>query len=349
MALLEIVCHLFYSLIIIMREKYQTIIDQMNRAGKEGTPFLFVLDYEQTEGVFILNPLEQNEVLFAVGSITNISPENRLEHTQEISLKKSPQPIEQYAKRFETIQGGMQDGRSVLANLTIATPIEVPLSLKEILLSTNAKYQLYLPAAQFVCFSPERFVKISTDGIISTDPMKGTIPSDTPGAPEVILNDHKETSEHCSVVDLLRRDLSQVAKDVEVSRFRYFTEIQTQYKSIYQVSSEIRGTLSRDWKSQIGTILSRMLPAGSILGAPRESTRRLIASAERDTPRGYYCGIFGYFDGQSLDSSVLIRFIHEDTNGQKYYHSGGGVTINSKMEQEYKEVIEKIYLPLRQK
>lgn len=332
-----------------MREKYQKIISEMNQAGGEGTPFLFVLDYEQNEGVFIPNPLQQNEVLFAVGTTTNINPKDRLEHTQEIPLKKAPQPLEEYANRFATIQKGMQDGSSILANLTVATPIEVPLSLKDILYSTDAKYQLYLPEAHFVCFSPERFVKISSEGMISTDPMKGTIPSDTSGAPDVILNDYKETSEHCSVVDLLRQDLSQVAEDVQVSRFRYFTEIQTQAKSIYQVSSEIQGTLPQDWRANIGSIISSMLPAGSILGAPRESTRRLIAAAESDTPRGYYCGIFGYFDGNSLDSSVLIRFICEDADGQKYYHSGGGVTINSKMEQEYKEVIEKIYLPLRQK
>ncbi|MBR8730525.1 Isochorismate synthase MenF [Porphyromonas levii] len=332
-----------------MREKYQKIIDQMNQAGSEGKPFLFVLDYEQSEGVFIPNPLQQSDVLFAIGEVTNINPEDHLQYDHDIPLIKRPQPLEEYAKCFETIQEGMRDGRSILANLTVATPIEVPLSLKEILLSTNAKYRLFLPEAHFVCFSPERFVKIDKDGIISTDPMKGTIPSDIPGAPNVILNDYKETSEHCSVVDLLRSDLSRVADEVEVSRFRYFTEIETQEKTIYQVSSEIKGNLSQDWSANIGTIIGGMLPAGSILGAPRESTRKLIASAESDTPRGYYCGIFGYYDGKSLDSSVLIRFICEDEKQQKYYHSGGGVTINSKLEQEYKEVIEKIYLPLRQK
>lgn len=333
----------------MMIEKYNKVIEQMNQAGGEGTPFLFVLDYEQSEGVFIPNPLQQSEVLFAVGNVSNIDPSEHLHHAQEISIQKSPQPLSEYAKRFDIIYRGMQDGSSILANLTVATPIEIAMSLKEILLSTSASYQLYLPEARFVCFSPERFVKISTDGIISTDPMKGTIPSDTPGAPDVILNDYKETSEHCSVVDLLRHDLSRVAEDVQVSRFRYFTEIQTREKSIYQVSSEVRGTLPQDWRSRIGSIISSMLPAGSILGAPRESTRQLIARAESDTPRGYYCGIFGYYDGESLDSSVLIRFVCEDADGQKYYHSGGGVTINSKMEQEYQEVIEKIYLPLRQK
>lgn len=330
-----------------MRLPYQEVINQINEAGGKGTPFLFALDYDQTEGVFIPNPLEQREVLFAVGEVTNINNKELPTAGSDVSLTKHPEPLERYAQRFGIIQEGMNDGRSVLANLTVCTPIETPLSLKEIVIRSDAKYKLYIPEVGFVCFSPERFVKVSDEGVISTDPMKGTIASDILGAPNVILNNYKETSEHCSVVDLLRQDLSKVANHVEVSRFRYFTEIKTQHKSIYQVSSEISGQLPQHWQSHIGTMLGSMLPAGSILGAPRESTYRLISDAEQGTPRGYYCGIFGYFDGKSLDSSVLIRFIREDKNGQKYYHSGGGVTINSHLEQEYQEVIEKIYLPLK--
>lgn len=330
-----------------MREKYEKVIEKMNDAGRSGTPFLFVLDYEQSEGVFLPRPLEQSEVLFAIGDTTNIRSDEELKQPQELRFSKHPEPLERYAERFATIQRGMQNGQSVLANLTIATPIEVALSLREILLSCDAKYRLYLPEARFCCFSPERFVKVSQEGVISTDPMKGTISSDTLGAPEVILNDYKETSEHCAVVDLLRNDLSKVAEEVKVQRFRYFTEIVTPEKKIYQVSSEIAGKLPQGWQGNIGNILGGMLPAGSILGAPRESTQALIAEAEQGTQRGYYCGIFGYFDGSELDSSVLIRFICEDEKGQKFYHSGGGVTINSRLEQEYREVSEKIYLPLR--
>lgn len=329
-----------------MRKKYDEVIEQMNRAGAEGTPFLFVLDYEKTEGFFIPNPLEHHEVLFRLGGQTNIKRSDGVRRSGAISFKKKPLPIEEYAKRFEIVQRGMRDGSSVLANLTVATPIETSLSLEEILYATTAAYQLYIPEARFVCFSPERFVKIDCDGTISTCPMKGTITSDVPGAPDVILNDYKETSEHCAVVDLLRRDLSGVAEDVRVERFRFFTEIQTQEKRIYQVSSEIRGVLPGEWRGRIGSTIGGMLPAGSILGAPRDGTQRLIAEAERGTARGYYCGVFGYYDGRSVDSAVLIRCVVEDEKGQKFYHSGGGVTINSLMEKEYREMIEKIYLPV---
>ena len=327
-----------------MLKTYKEVLTQMNKAGKAGVPFLFVLDYEKSEGAIVTNPQEQSDVLFKVGSVSNFKAQpikNANEH-----ITKQPESLDQYGQRFKVIQQGMKEGRSVLANLTVCTPISTPLTLKEILYTTSAKYQIYLPEASFVCFSPERFVRVTNEGIISTDPMKGTITSDVPGAPEVILNDYKETSEHCAVVDLLRKDLSTVATNIKVSQFRYFTEIKAPEHTIFQVSSEIKGQLPTDWTSHIGDIFDHLLPAGSILGAPRESTRTLISEAEGSHTRGYYCGVFGYFDGKELDSSVLIRFIREDKEGQKYYHSGGGITINSILDHEYQEVIDKIYLPL---
>lgn len=86
-----------------------------------------------------------------------------------------------------------------------------------------------------------------------------------------------------------------------------------------------------------------MLPAGSISGAPKQSTIDLIKEAEI-IPRGYYTGIFGYFDGENFDSAVMIRFI-EEHNGEKFFRSGGGITVLSDARYEYEEVIEKIYLP----
>lgn len=93
----------------------------------------------------------------------------------------------------------------------------------------------------------------------------------------------------------------------------------------------------------MGDILFDMLPAGSVSGAPKSSTLRIIREAEGE-PRGYYTGVFGYFDGQTLDSAVLIRFIEEE-QGRMYFRSGGGITAYSDCRSEYEEVIEKVYLP----
>lgn len=144
--------------------------------------------------------------------------------------------------------------------------------------------------------------------------MKGTIDASVPDAETVIINDEKETTEHNTIVDLLRNDISRVAHRVQVNRFRYIDEIQTNRSKILQVSSEIEGTLSTKYISEIGDIIFNLLPAGSVSGAPKESTLRLIRESESSC-RGFYTGVAGYFDGANLDSFVLIRFIEQNEEG----------------------------------
>ena len=91
-------------------------------------------------------------------------------------------------------------------------------------------------------------------------------------------------------------------------------------------------------------MLKKMLPAGSVTGAPKNKTVEIIQNAET-YERGFYTGIAGFFDGMSLDSCVLIRFI-EQRNGKFYFKSGGGITAKSEMKSEYEELKQKIYVPL---
>jgi len=94
----------------------------------------------------------------------------------------------------------------------------------------------------------------------------------------------------------------------------------------------------------LGNILARLLPAGSVSGAPKSRTLEIIRQTEGDK-RGYYTGVFGIFDGESLDSGVMIRFIEKQ--GSKYfYRSGGGITTQSSSESEYQEAIDKVYVPI---
>lgn len=244
---------------------------------------------------------------------------------------------------FDVVRRGLESGQTVLTNLTARTPVETDLSLREIFLSSGTKYQLFVPG-RFVCFSPECFVRVE-NGRIATFPMKGTIDTSVPDAENVILSDPKETAEHTAAVALLMDDLRlSGAKNVRVERFRYIDRLTTSERDILQVSSEIVGDLASDWREKLGDIILDMLPAGSIAGAPKDSTLDVIRRAEGQ-PRGFYCGVFGYFDGKMLDSGVLIRFIEEDSGGQKYFRSGGGVTIDSDWAREYREVLAKIYLP----
>jgi para-aminobenzoate synthetase component 1 len=174
--------------------------------------------------------------------------------------------------------------------------------------------------------------------------MKGTIEANIPNAKERILRDSKEMAEHIMIVDLMRNDLAMVAKDVKVESFRYIDKIRAGDKELLQVSSKITAKLPIDWRDNLGTIIDRLLPAGSITGTPKISTVEIINDIE-NYDRGFYTGVFGIFDGQNLYSAVMIRFIEKD--GKKlYYKSGGGITIDSDTFSEYNELIDKIYIPI---
>ena len=109
-----------------------------------------------------------------------------------------------------------------------------------------------------------------------------------------------------------------------------------------QVSSEIVGELPDDWHAQLGDVFERLLPAGSVSGAPKQKTVEIIEDTEAQA-RGFYTGVCGYFDGKKLDSGVMIRFIEQTENGL-VFRSGGGVTCFSDARAEYDEMIDKVYL-----
>ncbi len=311
----------------------------MNTLGAKRKPFLFAFDFELKHSFVIENPINRQEVLFCLPKYTN----DTCHITRQIP-KIYSFPIEYgiYKQGFDVIQNALYRGDSYLANYTVSTPIEITHSLKEIFHLVKSPFKLYLPDS-FVCFSPERFVKIENNKIF-TYPMKGTIDATIPNADKIIINDKKETAEHVTVVDLLRNDIGMVSQQVNVSRFRYLDRIKTSYGNILQVSSEIVGLIHKNWQSVVGEIILKLLPAGSICGAPKEATLKAIDQAEM-SPRGFYTGVFGYFDGESLDSAVLIRFIEKRKN-KYFFRSGGGITVNSTCEKEYQEVNQKIYLPL---
>ena len=174
--------------------------------------------------------------------------------------------------------------------------------------------------------------------------MKGTIDASLPDACRLLMDDRKEAAEHATIVDLIRNDLSMVSEQVTVTRYRYCDCLETNKGPILQTSSEICGVLPEDYLSHIGDILFRLLPAGSITGAPKPKTMEIIAEAE-NYERGFYTGVMGYFDGRNLDSAVMIRFIEQE-NGHLYFKAGGGITGKSDLESEYNEMKQKIYVPI---
>jgi para-aminobenzoate synthetase component 1 len=151
-------------------------------------------------------------------------------------------------------------------------------------------------------------------------------------------------AEHVMIVDLMRNDLGRLGTNIQVKKFRYVEKIKAGNKELLQVSSEITATLPENWRNNLGDILNKLLPAGSITGTPKKSTVDIIARIE-DYNREFYTGVFGIFDGENLYSAVMIRFIERE-NEKLYYKSGGGITLDSSAKSEYEELIDKIYLPL---
>lgn len=315
--------------------KVSEIFQKMNEYGEKQTPFLFLIDFKKEKGeIYPLNEI-QNEILFEIESKTNSSHLNFI-------LKKNPISFEDYKIKFDRVQQSFKTNEIELINLTAATPIEINLDLEEVFNCTQSKYKV-LMRNEFVCFSPETFIKIK-DGKIFSYPMKGTMDASIENAKEKLLSDAKEIAEHTTTVELIKKDLEKVSSNVRISKFRYVEEIQTHTGSLLQVSSEVYGKLEKDFKSKLGNIMDSLLPAGSICGFPKEESLKLIEEVEKYS-RNYYTGIFGIFDGENLDSAVLIRFIEKTQDGF-VFKSGGGVTAQSSAEKEYQELLDKVYVPI---
>ena len=322
----------------------------MNEFGKRREAFFFMLDFELQKPIVLSAPqMRGHPICWEINGFRSIPslPFLRKEQTSTLSnasieLVKSPIDPVIYRRAFDLVQSEINRGNSYLLNLTFPTPIALNLSLADIYKRSQAKYKL-LVHPNLVLFSPETFVQIK-DGQIASFPMKGTIDANIPNAAAIILADKKEKAEHCTIVDLIRNDLNLVANRVRVDKFRYIDHLQTAQKSLLLVSSKISGTLPANYQDTIGDILMRLLPAGSVSGAPKKKTVEIIRNAEGQD-RGYYTGIFGYFDGNNLDSGVMIRYI-EKVGNQLIYRSGGGITTNSNWESEYQELLDKVYVPI---
>jgi para-aminobenzoate synthetase component 1 len=321
-------------------EKPGEIIRQLNEWGKQKTPFAFLIDYPgRSPLIFPLNH-PAPEIFWNIPGSSN---EGEFQKKEELKTwKTTPVSIEKFKTGFDKVMWHIHNGDTYLLNFTQPTKVETNLSLEDIFYASSAPYKIYLKD-KFVCFSPESFVKIE-DGKIYSFPMKGTIDADIENAEQIILTDSKEIAEHNTIVDLIRNDLSLVAENVTVEKFRYLSHIKTNHKNLWQVSSQISGDLPKNYNENIGDIIFKMLPAGSISGAPKKRTLEIISNTE-DYKRGYYTGVFGIFDGKNTDSCVLIRYI-ENQNGQLIYKSGGGITFMSEAEKEYDEMLKKVYVPV---
>lgn len=315
----------------------------MNMYGKERIPFLFVFDFlMQHPFVLPLDQIDSRQLRYAINGQSNQADSGAAPFPQNTRFSFVPPDRQAFQLAFDKVMHHLRRGDSYLLNLTMPVDISTSLGLDDIYRLSRAPYKLWL-RNRFTVFSPEPFVRM-LDGNIYAHPMKGTIDASLPDAARRLLLNPKEIAEHYTIVDLIRNDLNMVARNIRVEQFRYVEEIVSTRGRLLQTSSRISGRLPEGYHSQLGDIMLSLLPAGSISGAPKKKTVSIIREAEQ-YERNYYTGVFGLFDGHQLDSGVMIRFVEQQPAGL-VFKAGGGITVNSSADDEYAELLQKVYLPL---
>lgn len=199
------------------------------------------------------------------------------------------------------------------------------LPLAEKILKENpAEFAAYLNLGdiQVASASPERFISLK-DGVVISSPIKGT------SATEEFLE--KDRAENLMIVDLIRNDLSKVAKTGSVTTPRLLaTEA---HPGLFHLVSDVRAELSQG--KDLVDLLLAMSPPGSVSGAPKSSALKIIE--ENESSRGPYCGVIGFSDGARAELAVGIRIFWQGEDQILRFGTGAGITWGSDSELEWEE------------
>lgn len=222
---------------------------------------------------------------------------------------------------------------------TEADPFELYRRLRATSPRPFAAY-LDLGDVQVLSASPERFVSVE-GRVVEAKPIKGTRPRGATPEEDAALaaelaHDVKERAENLMIVDLLRNDLSRVCEPGTVHVPLLF-DVET-HAGVHQLVSTIRGTLKPGMTSV--DVLRAALPGGSMTGAPKERSVRILRDLE-GIDRGVYSGALGYvsLDGRADWSIVIRTLVHRA--GHVSYGVGGAVTARSTPEGEWAEILVK--------
>lgn len=206
-----------------------------------------------------------------------------------------------------------------------------------------APFAAFLPYEDFqiLCSSPERFIRIQSNGTIETRPIKGTLPrGNTPLLDQEnalrLQNSLKDRAELTMIIDLERNDLGRICEFGTV-RVPELIKLE-KYPTVWHLASTITGQVTKGLKPS--EIIRAIFPGGSITGAPKIRAMEIIEELEPHK-RGIYTGSIGYmgFDG-AWDFNIVIRTIIIK-KGKAYVHAGGGIVADSVPEAEYIETLDK--------
>ncbi|MCJ1907634.1 aminodeoxychorismate synthase component I [Planococcus ruber] len=253
-----------------------------------------------------------------------------------------------YQEGISRIKTAIEEGHTYQVNYTERLHADFTGSdrsfYRQLARNQQADYAAYLDLGKhrILSASPELFFRIK-DGTIEAKPMKGTakrgrtLAEDKAKADE-LLTSEKEQAENLMIVDLLRNDISRLAKKGTVHVSDLY-KVET-YPTVHQLTSTVKAELQDslavfDW-------FTALFPCGSITGAPKVSTMEYIAALEQ-TSRDVYCGAIGFITPEKeAIFNVPIRTVVIDAEKETArYGVGGGITWDSTSEGEYQELYAK--------
>jgi para-aminobenzoate synthetase component I len=265
---------------------------------------------------------------------------------QVLSAVGPDMPRETYARGFERIQHYLREGDCYQVNFTqrfsarhAGDPWDAYCRLRT---RNPAPFSAYmqLPEGAVLSSSPERFLKVA-DRAVETRPIKGTRrrvhdPLRDAAILEELAASLKDRAENVMIVDLLRNDLG---KTCEIGSVRVPKLFATEsYARVHHLVSTVTGTLSAGLDAL--DLLRGAFPGGSITGAPKRRAMQIIDELEPHR-RSVYCGSIGYLSAHGqVDLNIAIRTLV--CSGERMYcWAGGGIVLDSSMEAEYQESLDK--------
>lgn len=301
--------------------------------------FFFHKEYLEIQYVSHLT----QEINTDLSIIQNIDLKREKEKTHfQIKQRVSKQD---YFEKFEKLQQYIRRGDTYETNLCFEyfienlsiDPLELFLSLNQV---TKKPFATFFKVNEhyILSASPERFVRKEGSKII-TQPIKGTIgrgvnTTDDLALKKQLEENPKERSENIMIVDLVRNDLSKIASKGSV-QVEELCKVYS-FPTIHQMISTVVAQKKQD--THPVEVLKALFPMGSMTGAPKISTMKIIEDLE-ETKRGIYSGSVGYFTPTGdFDFNVIIRTIlYNATNRYLSFSVGGAVTAKATKEQEYEE------------
>lgn len=255
-----------------------------------------------------------------------------------------------YARAIAAVREAIANGDSYQANYTFRLHAHLdvaslPARYARLRVDQRPSYAADLDIGRWriQSLSPELFFRLRGKQLTSR-PMKGTAPrglwndDDRRRAGELVASP-KNRAENVMIVDLVRNDIGRVAEIGSVQVTSLF-DVEP-YPAVFQLVSTVEGRVRPD--VGLVDVFGALFPAGSITGAPKTSSMRLIAGVER-TPRGVYCGAIGYVSpgGDAVFNVAIRTAVTDTTNGPTTCGVGGGITWDSEPDEEHAEALSKV-------